>query len=257
MLRWNNVASRLVKTFKINMKFIKTLILTILPFIFNAQNVNWTFENKSFNAGDTVEVKFRVTNFTDIGAFQYTLKFDTSKLNLKPTNKVTFTGALAGYGTNCFTFAGPGYALKAWEIRTAWLSTTGKTLSANTHTHSLWFIAKKSGTVCNSLQLHFAAPLWPNAWKSNLAYVPLTVLCAEPAPFKSKFTSEREETEFKIYPNPFVDVINVSEPRFIKVIDLSGKLILSENVEQNINIDVPKGIYFVLVDNKAYKLVKQ
>ena len=34
------------------MKFITTLILTIftiLPFVFNAQNVNWTFENKSFN----------------------------------------------------------------------------------------------------------------------------------------------------------------------------------------------------------------
>jgi len=242
------------------MKFITTLILTIftiLPFVFNAQNVNWTFENKSFNAGDTVEVKFRVTNFTDISGFQYTLKFDTAKMYLKPTNKVTFTGALAGYTSSCFSFAGPGYALKAWEIRTLWLSVIGKTLPTNTHVYSLWFIAKKSGTVCNSLQLHFAAPVWPNAWKSNLAYVPLTVLCAEPSPLKPTIISEREDEPVSVYPNPFTDVINFSKPCDIQLFDISGRLILSANAVETLNVDLPTGVYFVRIQDKIYKLVKQ
>lgn len=242
------------------MKFITTLILTIFavfPFVFNAQNVNWTFENKSFNAGDTVEVKFRVTNFTDIGAFQYTLKFDTANLYLRPTTKVTFTGAFPSYGVGCFAFPGTS-ANKPWEIRTVWTNVQGKTLGPNTQTHSLWFIAKKSSSVCASLQLHNAAPLWSAAWKTNFTYVPQTVLCAEPSPLKSKVVSERENTEtVSIYPNPFTDVINFSKPCDVQLFDISGKLILSANAVETLNVDLPAGIYFARTQGKTYKLVKQ
>lgn len=193
------------------MRFLFLLFAFCLAFTAQAQ-VNWTFQNKAFNAGDTVEVKFYVSGFTNINAFQYTLKMDTSALRMRGTtnaHKVSVTGAISTYGINCWSFPGPPSLNKAWEMRTVWAPAYAKTVAPGTHTHTLYFVAKKAGTVCASLWLHNVAPLKCLAWNEQLQQVPQTVTCVEPPPIQQQPLADRNADAAKLYPNPTSDVLFV------------------------------------------------
>ena len=106
--------------------------------------------------GQQVEARFSVTGFTEITAFQYAMLFDTSALEYA---SATFTDTLPGYSMDGnFGMYWMGYAVEPGEVRTAWWSPSGYgvTVSPNAVTHSLFFTAKKSGT----LSQYFAA--WPD-----------------------------------------------------------------------------------------------
>jgi len=199
---------------------IKTSSIFAFLFLLSASafaQVQWQFINKTFVTGDTVAVDFYASGFTGIGAFQFTLKFDTSALRLRGTtnaHKFGTTGAVAGYGPNCFSSAGPGYSLKAWEIRTLWTSPYGKTVAPGVKISTIYFVAKKAGSICNTLQLWNAAPLWSVAYTATpLAYVPQTVVCAETPLLQQKAASvEREPQRIaaSVFPNPTADKIILS-----------------------------------------------
>lgn len=167
---------------------IKTSSILAFFFLLSASafsQVQWQFINKTFSTGDTVAVDFYASGFTGIGAFQY-----------------------------CFSSAGPGYALKAWEIRTLWTSPYGKTVAPGVKISTIYFVAKKAGSVCNTLQLWNAAPLWSVAYTATpLAYVPQTVVCAETPLLQQKAASvdrEAQRIAVNVYPNPTADKILLS-----------------------------------------------
>ena len=76
-----------------------------------------------------------------------------------------------------------------------------------------------------------------------------------------------ENEDFSIYPNPVTDRLNINlnniqKNIYVKLIDLSGQIILSEtyNNTSYINIDIEKfekGVYFIEVNNIIKKIVKQ
>lgn len=107
-------------------------------------------------AGQPVEARFSVNGFADISCFQYAMLFDTSALEYV---SATFTDSLPGYGIDCcFGMYWMGYAVEPGEVRTAWWSPSGYgvTVTPGAVTHSLFFTAKKSGTLAQ----YFAA--WPD-----------------------------------------------------------------------------------------------
>jgi hypothetical protein len=202
---------------KIKLSYI--LAFALLMFATSAfSQVQWQFINKTFATGDTVAVDFYATGYTDIESFQYTLKFDTATLRLRgTTNAQRFetTGVIAGFGPGCFSSAGPGYALKAWEIRCVFSGIYGQTVAPGVKIFTIFLVAKKAGSVCNTLQLWKAAPVWPNAWKAPFSqYVPLTMVCAEtPAMQQQKSVSlERgqDAVAVSVFPNPTTDKIVLS-----------------------------------------------
>jgi len=201
---------------KIKLSYI--LAFALLMFASSAfSQVQWQFINKTFATGDTVAVDFYATGYTDIESFQYTLKFDTATLRLRGTtnaHRFATTGVIAGFGPGCFSSAGPGYALKAWEIRTVFSGIYGQTVAPGVKICTIFFVAKKAGSVCNALQLWKAAPVWPNAWKAPLStYVPLTMVCAEtPAMQQQKWLSTERDLSaaVSVFPNPTPDRIVLS-----------------------------------------------
>jgi hypothetical protein len=200
---------------KIKLSYI--LAFALLMFATSAfSQVQWQFINKNFSSGDTVAVDFYATGYTDMESFQYTLKFDTATLRLRgTTNAQRFetTGVIAGYGPGCFSSAGPGYSLKAWEIRTVFSGIYGQTVAPGVKISTIFFVAKKAGSVCNALQLWKAPPLWPNAWKVPLSYVPITVVCAETPAMQQQNVASMERdisAAVSVFPNPTTEKIVLS-----------------------------------------------
>lgn len=263
------------------MKHVFILLLAILPAIVPAQTVAWSFQGNNFSTGDTVEARFSVTNFTDISTFQFTLKWDTTYMSILSAAPVTFTGVLPGLGAGCFTWWGkPGIALKPGEIRVAYTSTTGKTLAPGAHVFSLRFVAKKPGTVCQALSHWIKSPLWPNAWKGNLDYVPLTVACTTPpAPAKTTNAAVTDRAlltppplvDMQVAPNPLTDTAHIdvflenAGPVLINVYDATGYAVHGSRNDhpggsQRYDIALPAGApgtYFITVQTPAGRLIEK
>lgn len=87
--------------------------------------------------------------------------------------------------------------------------------------------------------------------------------------FETPFTTSLEDLELlgiTVYPNPFIDNINISDVQnidAIKLLDISGKEIQSFPIKNNLSISkhLPKGIYFLEIEiqNRSYlkKIEKQ
>ena len=81
--------------------------------------------------------------------------------------------------------------------------------------------------------------------------------------------NEIEKSDFKIYPNPVKNILNVSSKLSIlnvKLYDVQGKLILSKNLEKNsirnnLELDISglnNGNYLLVIDNKImFKIIKE
>lgn len=113
-------------------------------------------QDAAVTAGQQAEARFSVSGFSEITAFQYAMLFDTSALEYA---SATFTDSIPSYSMDGnFGMYWMGYNVEPGEIRTAWWSPSGYgvTVSPNAVTHSLFFTAKKSGT----LSQYFAA--WPD-----------------------------------------------------------------------------------------------
>lgn len=73
----------------------------------------------------------------------------------------------------------------------------------------------------------------------------------------------KQDTDFKVYPNPFSSDINITitRPSTVNIYDIAGSKIYSEYVGQNTNINLDylsKGLYFIQTsDGKTEKIIKQ
>jgi len=150
------------------------LFFLLLSVTATAQSIDWDVEDVTFAAGDTVQARFQVYGFQDIGAIQFALKADTAKLQF---DGLSFTGALPGYSAECFSWYGlPGYALTPGEIRTVWSDPYGATVADGSEVFSVRFIAKSPGTLHENLWLWSNHPvLKPLAYYSSLQSAPITV----------------------------------------------------------------------------------
>ena len=82
-------------------------------------------------------------------------------------------------------------------------------------------------------------------------------------------TSEFEETIFKVFPNPFKDILKISSKDStlrIVLTDMNGKMIMNKTIKKNINennfeLDLSflvKGIYLLEIDKRIItKIIKQ
>jgi hypothetical protein len=82
----------------------------------------WRVRDRMLKTGETVELDFSVTNFTDIAAFQHGMRFDPSVLQYQ---NVTITGT--GIPMNDESNFGA-YQVAAGELRTLWSVAQGVTL---------------------------------------------------------------------------------------------------------------------------------
>jgi hypothetical protein len=80
-----------------------------------------------------------------------------------------------------------------------------------------------------------------------------------------KLNEGTQNEKYTISPNPFGDFLlinNIQEKDFgsqIKIIDMFGKLILSQKANLTNRLDTksfPKGVYFIIINEKSYKVVK-
>jgi hypothetical protein len=72
---------------------------------------------------------------------------------------------------------------------------------------------------------------------------------------------EHQTTNYEVYPNPSKTSfhLNVSKPADLQVIDVEGKLCEEHKNVSNAEFgeNLKSGIYFLKIDNKVYKLVKE
>lgn len=61
-----------------------------------------------------------------------------------------------------------------------------------------------------------------------------------------------------IYPNPALNVINFSEAVSGQIVDITGKMVVSFANQKQVDVtNLKSGIFFVAIENKTYRLVKQ
>jgi BspA type Leucine rich repeat region (6 copies)/Secretion system C-terminal sorting domain len=95
-----------------------------------------------------------------------------------------------------------------------------------------------------------------DGWKDFLDIRPISAL----------YNEQLKSVEMQVYPNPFRDVLNIkgSQNSTLKIYNISGQQVFSENIHENENIDLrylPSGVYMLkmLNDGKSgfVRLVKE
>ena len=62
-------------------------------------------------------------------------------------------------------------------------------------------------------------------------------------------------TQFRVYPNPSNGKITVEGNGHLSVRNVLGQEILTKEIENSINLELSKGIYFLKMSGKTQKLV--
>lgn len=217
--------------------------MRLLFFLFISFNLNaqfkWSFEDKDFNIGDTVPVRVWVSGFDSIGAFQYSMSYDTNSMRIRQDSPFTFTG-LVPYDASDFSHGlQPGCSSAKNEIRTMWADPHTFTYP-NGHVYTIWFIAKRTTTICESIQM-LSGPMPVECWDQELIKpVEMIVGCIPLR--KPPVNLPEPELDYRVYPNPSSDVIFVdsTEPVEVVVINSVGEIIYSDTVyssDQSIPLD--------------------
>ena len=239
--------------------------LTLLFFFALAQGqVLWTISNETFEQGDTVEAKFYVHGFKNIGSFSYTMRHDTAFLERAA---LTFTGAMPNFGTGNFSFHGNGYANLPGEIRTLRSQATGTTVEDGAHIYTVKFIAKQSGNLSDKFWL----------WANHPVLKPDAIVCTDAPPYMENVGLDIAYTEtgetsatvqptaselFTIYPNPATDTstlcLELEQPQsvLLNIFDANGYVVFGELVRHNggkqyytLTFPPQAGVYYVRVQH--------
>lgn len=144
--------------------------------------VAWTLPDVAFTTGQTVEAKFSVAGFDDLTAFQFAMQFDTATFAYQ---NITFTGAIPYFNLDCIGMEWMGYFLEPGEVRVAWVhyAAGGLSVPAGTECFSLFFTAKKAGTLSAAFPHWPGNPILPSeASDGAFNILPLTVTYIQPAP---------------------------------------------------------------------------
>lgn len=228
----------------------------------------WSFEDREFNAGDTVQVRVWVSGFDSIGAFQYSLEYDSNNLTIRLDTPFTFTG-LIPYDYGDFSHGlqsglSPFFYYPKNQIKTVWADPYVFTYP-NGHVYTIWFTARQSSTVCESIKmLNGPLDMHIEAWHQNLIdTVEMTASCIPtrkpkrvelPAPF------ENTELQFKVYPNPTSDFIYVdsTEPVEVTVFNQLGQLTFSNKIySKDQSIFIEQGVNIIRIISKDKTILKQ
>lgn len=141
--------------------------------------LSWTYEDKSYKAGDLVTAEFKVSNFNKISCYQFAMLFDTTKLSFvgvefPSDNPLKLT-------SDSFSWGGKkGYRVKPNEIRhlASFPVKDGKTLPDGTRLFNYVFTAKQEGTLSEDFAVATCClypPLSPIAYTFPLYPAKLTV----------------------------------------------------------------------------------
>lgn len=234
------------------MRFKLIILLTLLTNLLYSQ-ITFKYQNQPFNQGDTVLIPFTVEGFNNLGAYQFSLRLDTSVFDFCIVNNstVVYSGSLTGISSSWY--GKPGYSLKKGEFRTNWLNVYGKTLTNGTQVFSLRVKAKASSNICQGVQLWSNNPdCYPIAYTKTFQVVSLGVQCI------SQFRKlEDRDLMVKVYPNPTSDLLKIesTEPLKVKVFNQVGSLIY-EGEGTYLELELEQGLNLVLVNNKIYKVIK-
>jgi hypothetical protein len=101
-----------------------------------------------------------------------------------------------------------------------------------------------------SIEAYRTAEVWKN-FGTITAYVPSAIEALEAG------------SDFRIEPNPVADFFKVikdfNAPLQVTVADLNGRTVLQQTIRGEESLFVghlPKGVYFVRVNGKAFKIIK-
>lgn len=236
---------------------------TLIFFVFLTFNLNaqfrWSFQDKIFNSGDTVQAQCWVSGFDSVGAFQYSLSYDSNLLSIRLDTPFTFTG-LVPYSSDEFSHGlQPGidtfFNYPKNHIKTVWADPFVHTYP-NGHVYTIWFTAKNKGTVCDAIRLLDGPNDMPiEAWHENLINpIEMQVGCI-PAR-NPKWAGPIKEEEYRVYPNPSSDVVYVdsTEPVEVFVINSVGDVFYSGtvySVDQPIPIDNGVNLIRIVTQDKT------
>lgn len=238
-------------------------------FYFNCKaQFKWSFEDRDFLSGDTVQARVWVSGFDSVGAFQYSLSYDTNYLQIRLDTPFTFTG-LIPYTADEFSHGlqsglSPYFYYPKNHIKTVWADPYVHTYP-NGHVYTIWFIARQSGTICESLKmLNGPLDMPVEAWHENLITPIEMIVGCIPArkPRRVVFPSREDlpQEKIKVYPNPTSDFIYVdsTEPVGITVFNELGELTFSNKIySKDQPIFIEQGINIVRIISKDKTILKQ
>lgn len=122
----------------------------------------WTVEDQVLEAGETAEAVFRVSNFTDVAAFQMALGFDPQILQFEGIEVVDSGLPLTADGNFGVLRVNEG------ELRVAFAEALGATLPTQTLLFSVRFTALSSGEMLSELLYIDGEVMTPIAYTSEL-----------------------------------------------------------------------------------------
>lgn len=219
----------------------------------------WKFQDRLFEPGDTLTADAWVSGFDSIGAFQFSLAYDSAALAIDLDTPFTFTGLIPWTTAEFSHGLQPGCTSADNEIRLVWADPYTFTYP-NGKVFSIRFVAKKAGSVCKSVWM-LNGPMWPEAWDYTLMYpVPMSVGCIPlrrpTMPMKSR---EDEHSEaITATPNPFTEYFTLNASGILTMYDLAGRMVYRGAYQAGEQIGgFAPGMYFGLIGNQSFKIAKQ
>lgn len=92
----------------------------------------------------------------------------------------------------------------------------------------------------------------------------ISVMGDKASPLSGNYTGgvssvdEFQKEMLSIYPNPTTDIINFSEVVSGQILDVTGKTVATFLNKKQVSVtDLKAGIFFVTIENKTYRLIKQ
>lgn len=239
-----------------------TTFFVLLSLSVQAQ-FKWSFEDRDFNLGDTVPVRVYVSGFDSIGAFQYSFSYDTNALSIRLDTPFTFTGLIPWtsdeFAHGLQSGLSPFFYYPKNHIKTVWADPD--TFSyPNGHAYTVWFTARKTGSVCESIQmLNGPLDMPVECWHQDLIHqVEMVVDCIETR--KPRVNLPEQELDYRVYPNPSSDVVHVdsTEPVQVVVVNSVGEIIYSGTVySSDQSIPLEQGINLVRVVTSNRTITRQ
>lgn len=240
----------------------RILFFLLLTFAASAQSVDFTIEDRTFVAGDTVNADFLVYGFDTIRAYQFTTLFDPAALQFV---SVETSGSSLGLTQDDFGL----WNLDDGQIRhvVMWASPTD--LPPGSYMFTYRFVALVDGSLSQFMALEPELPYWslyPVAYSISLLPWPLTLSFVAPS---TSVASPVSATNVQAIPNPCPMYTTIAfdatgETEFIcHVTDMSGRHIktITGTTSPGTNefpITLPaSGMYLVAIKTKCATFVEK
>lgn len=234
------------------MRSLKLLLLFLLPYCASAQ-LNWSVQDISFSAGDTVRAEFQVFGFDSIAAYQFAMKFDTGALaflgvSFPPANPL-------GLDAGDFGF----YQVGKGILRHLWSNPYSQSVPDGSHIFTYIFKAKTASALSAKLWLQKTGlnpPLYPVAYDYFLNWMPLNVSFFAASEFTD--VDDIEETNVRVYPNPNSGAVTVESvvPVSVEIFNVAGQVTHRSNGVRMDFFSLEKGANQIRITDQGKTLTK-